>query len=229
MWAATETRLSELLARIDAATDDARRESRLDDPAAQRVLEVARAMLDRGDWALKHQTIAGQCEVPASVVRKLFPTRESLVRASLQNVRMLNLIAMKQAMARASHGDPVADLLAEFGAWFDDPRGLRGGRWTLDMWSESCRSASMRRDFVQIHDFWLELLTMIIEMQIGEGRAPFTPRSVASVLLASFDGLQVAATLCDSGQRGIVEAAVKFWQLVRGYCDPGATEVLARD
>jgi hypothetical protein len=138
---------------------------------------------------------------------------------------MLNLIAMRQAIARASHDDPVTDLVAEFGAWFEDPRGLRGGRLTLDMWSESCRSASLRRDFVEIHDFWLELLTMMIEMEIGEGRAPFTPTSVASVLLASFDGLQVAATLCESGQRGIVEAAVKFWQLVREYCGsqgPGA-------
>lgn len=219
----SEAHAGELLARIDAATEDARREGKLEDPAAQAVLEVTRAMLDRGDWALKHQAIAAQCEVPASVVRKLFPTRESLVRASLQSVRMLNLVAMRQAIARAGHGDPVSDLIAEFGAWFEDPRGLRGGRLTLDMWAESCRSSAMRDDFVEIHDFWIELLTMMIEMEIGEGRAPFTPMSVASVLLASFDGLQVAATLCESGQRGIVEAAVKFWQLVRDYCGSGVS------
>lgn len=222
MLAANETRTDELLARIDGAAADARAESKLDDPAAQRVLEIARAMLDRGDWSLKYASIAAQSEVPASIIRQLFPTREALVRASLQSVRMLNLLAMRQAITRASHGDPVADLMAEFGAWFEDPRGLRGGRLTLDMWSESCRSAAMRKDFVEIHDFWLELLTLMIEMEIGEGRAPFTPGNVASVLLASFDGLQVAATLCETGQRGIVEAAVKFWQLVRDYCGAGA-------
>lgn len=219
MSGATETRTGELLARIEAATADARLQSKLDDPAAQKVLEVSRAMLDRGDRTLKHTAIAEQCEVPPAVVRKLFPTRESLIRASLQNVRMLNLLAMRLAVERARHADPVADLIAEFGAWFEDPRGLRGGRLTLDMWAESCRSPVMRRDFVEIHQFWVELLTIMIESEIGEGRAPFTPASVAATLLAAFNGLQVSATLCESGQRGIVETAIQFWRLVRLHCD----------
>jgi len=66
---------------------------------------------------------------------------------------------------------------------------------------------------------WVELLTIMIESEIGEGRAPFTPASVAATLLAAFNGLQVSATLCESGQRGIVETAIQFWRLVRLHCD----------
>lgn len=209
-----------LLARIDAAIEDAGRMARVDDPAAHKILDVVGALLARGQSSLACRTVALHADLPPSTVRALFPTRAALLRGFFRRSRLSDLGAMRAAMTQDESGDHVSEVVALYAGMLADPIGLSVGRRRIELWAEACRSPDALAELAERQRFWADLVEHLVEADIGEGRPPFSPTSITRLLLACFDGLVVASTLLPEQDRSdqIAATALALWRGVRAFC-----------
>lgn len=213
----------DLLARIDAAIEEAGREAKLDDPTAQRILDEVESALGRGDTALQLKPIAVSSGVSLQTVGRLFPSREQLIHGYLIRARLRHLGLMRSILVVDDGSDRVATVVTLFTAVFNEPVGITVGRRTIELWAEGCRSQDVRADFVLMQTFWADLVEILLEREIGNGVGPFTPRNVGALFTTLTDGFALSSALMPESRdkERAVTAALALWELVKTHCAAG--------
>ena len=209
-----------ITARIDAALADARRQARLDDPAAQKMLDAAATLMARGERRLDPRRVARQADLAPVVARRAFKDRVALLRVYRQRSLVAYLEVMKAAVGAADGADLVTQMIRTFGRIFAGPRGISAGRGSLASWVEACEEPDLRAEYMKAHEVWMTIVEEIVAAEIGEGRAPFTPPNVAAILSACVDGVMVSSALQPerSDAERAITTALGLWELVKTHC-----------
>ncbi len=215
----------DLLARIDAAIADATRGARLDDPAAQKMLDAMTALMAQGERSLQPRQVGGHAGFPPAVARRVFKDRSALLHAYRQRDTLMHLEAMKAALRGADRVDRVVRAIQMFGGIFGQPMGISVGRRTLENWAEACSSGELRAEYVRTQELWTAIIEHLVEDEIGEGALPFTPPNVAALLSVCLDGMIVTSTLQPERRERerAISTGLALWELVKQHCAAGTS------
>jgi AcrR family transcriptional regulator len=178
---------------------------------------AARCFARHGFVRTSVREIAQEVGLTKSMIHYYFPSKAALILEVKRRLYQRYLTRAQQALS-TTEPDPIKRSSAALRSMWESVRAdPEEFRLTLEVWSEAARDPALRAQLQPLQTEARDRITMGIRESIGDlaGRLPAPIESVAMMILAQINGLQVQAVV--EPVEGIDAIYEMFVQLLAGW------------